>query len=381
MDVAAGPYRERRPAGRHRPVERPARGPGRPVARPAAPLADRGRGRAVVRGPLGCRHLRRGLGHRGLHARPRRRGRVGAHRHRDEGHRLAPRGPPVRRRPRAVGIVPQHRRPARRRARHAVPRHPQPLQALPLGGPRLGGGPGHRRPGVRRAAHRRPRTLRPLVRAGVEDAAVQQTPARRPLAPVPGTPQPAAGLRRRSERHDRLRRQTRLRPRGDGIRVHRADGTVTSNGQEYRREGLGRERVWQQYHELPDFPGARGSNHPVLGSWVVDDEAYGVGIRESDGPITDYYCRFARTSSRAERRRFRMPRPRRRTRADAHASMSSTPGIHEAPGLPHLRFFAILATTRASSSSRRSTYSTPSRWSNSCCRIRARHPVTSRRTA
>ncbi len=80
---------------------------------------------------------------------------------------------------------------------------------------------------------------------------------------------------------------------GDGIRVHRADGTVTSNGQEYRREGLGRERVWQQYHELPDFPGSRGSNHPVLGSWVVDDEAYGVGIRESDGPITDYYCRFA----------------------------------------------------------------------------------------
>ena len=79
---------------------------------------------------------------------------------------------------------------------------------------------------------------------------------------------------------------------GDGIRVHRADGSVTSNGQEYRREGLGRERVWQQYHELPDFPGANGSNHPVLGSWVVNDESYGVGIRESDGPITDYFCRF-----------------------------------------------------------------------------------------
>jgi glutathionylspermidine synthase len=75
--------------------------------------------------------------------------------------------------------------------------------------------------------------------------------------------------------------------------VHRPDGSVTSNGQEYRREGAGRERVWQQYHELPDFPGAQGSNHPVLGSWVINQEAFGVGIRESDGPITDYFCRFA----------------------------------------------------------------------------------------
>jgi glutathionylspermidine synthase len=80
---------------------------------------------------------------------------------------------------------------------------------------------------------------------------------------------------------------------GDGIRVHRADGSVLSNGTEYRRPGRGGEQVWQQYHELPDFPGSAGSNHPVLGSWVVDQESFGVGIRESDGPITDYFCRFA----------------------------------------------------------------------------------------
>lgn len=80
---------------------------------------------------------------------------------------------------------------------------------------------------------------------------------------------------------------------GDGIRVHRADGSVTSNGSEYRRAGTGGEQVWQQYHELPDFPGSRGHNHPVLGAWVVGGESVGVGVRESDGPITDYYCRFA----------------------------------------------------------------------------------------
>ena len=55
----------------------------------------------------------------------------------------------------------------------------------------------------------------------------------------------------------------------------------------------GGERVFQQYHELPNFPGLAGPNHPVLGSWIVNQESFGVGIRESDGPITDYYCRFA----------------------------------------------------------------------------------------
>ena len=30
----------------------------------------------------------------------------------------------------------------------------------------------------------------------------------------------------------------------------------------------------------------------MLGLWVVDGESVGCGIRESDGPITDYFCRF-----------------------------------------------------------------------------------------
>lgn len=75
--------------------------------------------------------------------------------------------------------------------------------------------------------------------------------------------------------------------------MHRADGSVTTNGTDYRRPGRGGEQVWQQYHELPSFRGSAGDNHPVIGSWVVDQESFGVGIRESDGPITDYSCRFA----------------------------------------------------------------------------------------
>ena len=40
-------------------------------------------------------------------------------------------------------------------------------------------------------------------------------------------------------------------------------------------------------------PGPDGApNRPVLGTWMVGDECFGVGIRESDGPVTDALCRF-----------------------------------------------------------------------------------------
>lgn len=44
----------------------------------------------------------------------------------------------------------------------------------------------------------------------------------------------------------------------------------------------------QQYTPLPDYAG----NRPVLGAWIVAGEPAGLGIRESDGPVTDYYARF-----------------------------------------------------------------------------------------
>lgn len=70
---------------------------------------------------------------------------------------------------------------------------------------------------------------------------------------------------------------------GDNIIIH-ADGIDISQPGDYGAEGW----CFQEYFPLPDFDG----NRPVLGSWVVDGEAVGVGIRESDGPVTDYYCRF-----------------------------------------------------------------------------------------
>lgn len=46
--------------------------------------------------------------------------------------------------------------------------------------------------------------------------------------------------------------------------------------------------VYQAYWELPEFDG----NHPVIGSWMVDGWACGIGIREDEALITGNNSRF-----------------------------------------------------------------------------------------
>lgn len=70
---------------------------------------------------------------------------------------------------------------------------------------------------------------------------------------------------------------------GDNIIIHAKGIDIVQPG-DYGAEGW----CYQAWNPLPDFDG----NRPVLGAWVVDGESVGVGIRESDGPITDYFCRF-----------------------------------------------------------------------------------------
>ena len=45
---------------------------------------------------------------------------------------------------------------------------------------------------------------------------------------------------------------------------------------------------YQRLAPLPAFDG----NHVVLGTWFVENESAGLGIRESSGLITDEYARF-----------------------------------------------------------------------------------------
>jgi glutathionylspermidine synthase len=47
-------------------------------------------------------------------------------------------------------------------------------------------------------------------------------------------------------------------------------------------------RVYQAYHPLPDFEG----RYAVVGSWMVNGNACGIGIREDDSPITRNTSRF-----------------------------------------------------------------------------------------
>ncbi|MET7466627.1 glutathionylspermidine synthase family protein [Nonomuraea sp. NPDC005501] len=65
---------------------------------------------------------------------------------------------------------------------------------------------------------------------------------------------------------------------GASMRVVTPEGGHETPG-EYGREGF----VHQGFEALPEFDGQR----PVLGAWVVADEAAGLGIRETAGLITD----------------------------------------------------------------------------------------------
>lgn len=70
---------------------------------------------------------------------------------------------------------------------------------------------------------------------------------------------------------------------GDNIRIHLADGTDTDRPGDYGAEGF----VYQQWAPLPSLDG----NFAMLGSWIVDGQAAGMIVRESDGYVTDYFSR------------------------------------------------------------------------------------------
>lgn len=70
---------------------------------------------------------------------------------------------------------------------------------------------------------------------------------------------------------------------GSNITIARHGATLTTEGS-YGAEGY----VWQAYTPLPEFDG----NYPVIGSWVVNHEACGIGIREDRSEITTDGSRF-----------------------------------------------------------------------------------------
>ncbi len=63
-----------------------------------------------------------------------------------------------------------------------------------------------------------------------------------------------------------------------------APGLFDTSGGDYGSEGY----VWQAYHALPVFDG----NHAVVGSWVIEGKAAGIGMREDERRITHNNSRF-----------------------------------------------------------------------------------------
>lgn len=70
---------------------------------------------------------------------------------------------------------------------------------------------------------------------------------------------------------------------GANVSIVTPSGTTTTPG-DYGEEGY----VYQALAPIPSLDG----NHPILGSWVIDGEPAGVGIRESTDPVTTNTSRF-----------------------------------------------------------------------------------------
>jgi glutathionylspermidine synthase len=64
-------------------------------------------------------------------------------------------------------------------------------------------------------------------------------------------------------------------------------GTLEEPGG-YGQEGF----IYQGLAPLPEFGGPHSPRYPVIGSWVVGEQAAGIGIREDDSPITRNTSRF-----------------------------------------------------------------------------------------
>ena len=71
---------------------------------------------------------------------------------------------------------------------------------------------------------------------------------------------------------------------GSNVTIVVEGETIAETGGEYT-DGP---HIYQDFHPLPDFGGRR----PVVGSWIVNGHACGMGIREDDGPVTRNTSRF-----------------------------------------------------------------------------------------
>jgi glutathionylspermidine synthase len=79
-------------------------------------------------------------------------------------------------------------------------------------------------------------------------------------------------------------KKPKLSREGANIEMMQSGIATNKTGGEYGEEGF----IYQALFSLPEFDG----KYPVIGSWIIGQEAAGMGIREADGLITDNKSRF-----------------------------------------------------------------------------------------
>jgi len=71
---------------------------------------------------------------------------------------------------------------------------------------------------------------------------------------------------------------------GSNISIVKGQSEVASSDGPYGEEGF----IYQATHMLPQF----GEHFTLIGSWLVDDQAAGISLREDSGPITQDMSRY-----------------------------------------------------------------------------------------
>ena len=79
-------------------------------------------------------------------------------------------------------------------------------------------------------------------------------------------------------------RKPKLSREGANVSIVEGGSTVAETEGEYGAEGY----IYQAIAPIPEFDG----NHPVMGVWIINHEAGGLGIREDAGLITGNLSRF-----------------------------------------------------------------------------------------
>lgn len=70
----------------------------------------------------------------------------------------------------------------------------------------------------------------------------------------------------------------------DGKQILKTEGQYAEGNAEFNQEAY----IYQEFCEVPSFDG----NTPVIGSWVIGQQAAGMGIRETATIVTDNFSRF-----------------------------------------------------------------------------------------